>query len=94
MRDQRRRETEMLSQGCISSEYPVLVKPARGGSSIILRDKPPEHLKSLRWAREHNSRAPSGIRGREIECSVIDGRHGAALVPGEIVVHDPDGFYD
>ena len=45
----------------------------------------------------HFPRDKPGRVGREIECSVIDGRHGAApraSLPGEIVVHDPDGFYD
>jgi D-alanine-D-alanine ligase len=82
-------------------EYPLFVKPARGGSSIgISRVTSPEHLETaIEMAREHDSKVliEQGIRGREIECSVIDGRHGAApraSVPGEIVVHDPDGFYD
>ncbi|MDU1524390.1 MAG: D-alanine--D-alanine ligase A, partial [Cutibacterium granulosum] len=38
-----------------------------------------------------------GIAGREIECSVLDGHGGhapRASAPGEIIVHDPEGFYD
>ena len=82
-------------------EYPLFVKPARGGSSIgISKVMSPDRLEAaIEVAREHDNKVliEQGIRGREIECSVLDGHHGAApraSVPGEIVVHDPDGFYD
>ncbi|MDO4412121.1 D-alanine--D-alanine ligase family protein [Cutibacterium sp.] len=81
--------------------YPLFVKPARGGSSIgISKVASPDRLEAaIEMARRHDKKVliEQGIVGREIECSILDGHHGAvprASVPGEIVVHDPDGFYD
>jgi D-alanine-D-alanine ligase len=35
----------------------------------------------------------AAVKGREIECSVLGNDSPVASVPGEIVVHHPDGFY-
>ena len=55
-------------------QYPLFVKPARGGSSIgISRVTSPEGLEAaIETARDHDSKVliEQGIHGREIECSV------------------------
>lgn len=82
-------------------EFPLFVKPARGGSSLgISRVAGPEDLPAaVEEARRHDPKVivEQRVVGREIECSVLAGRHGGApraSLPGEIIVHDPDGFYD
>ncbi|MCI1748424.1 MAG: D-alanine--D-alanine ligase [Acidipropionibacterium sp.] len=82
-------------------EYPLFVKPARGGSSVgISRVASPEGLEAaVEEARRWDPKVivEQGLAGREIECSVLDGHHGEApraSLPGEIIVHDPEGFYD
>ena len=96
-----REDRDAILKAAAHLEYPLFVKPARGGSSIgISRVTNPDGLEAaIEAAREHDSKVliEQGIQGREIECSVLDGRHGAApraSAPGEIVLHDPDGFYD
>lgn len=92
-------------QACIeraaSLRFPVFVKPARGGSSVgISRVTAPEGLAgAVEAARRFDPKVlvEQGLEGREIECSVLEGHGGGeprASVPGEIQVHDPDGFYD
>lgn len=81
--------------------FPLFVKPARGGSSLgISRVERPQDLPgAVEEARRHDPKVvvEQRVVGREIECSVLGGRHGSApraSLPGEIIVHDPDGFYD
>ena len=93
-------------QACIdlvaTLDYPVYVKPARGGSSLgINRVTSPDGLaEAVEIAIEHDPKVvvEQGINGaREIECAVLGGRGGAgprASLPGEIVMHTEDGFYD
>lgn len=91
--------------GCLERiaelEYPLFIKPARGGSSVgISRVASPEGVEAaVEEARRWDPKVivEQGLIGREIECSVLDGHHGQqprASLPGEIIVHDPDGFYD
>ncbi|MSS45256.1 D-alanine--D-alanine ligase [Cutibacterium sp. WCA-380-WT-3A] len=102
VRDHEWREDRKAVFDAISQlEYPLFVKPARGGSSIgISRVTSLGGLEAaIETAREHDSKVlvEQGIRGREIECSVLDGHHGSApraSAPGEIVIHNPDDFYD
>ena len=84
-------------------EYPLYVKPARGGSSVgISRVEAEGALEAaLTLARRHDHKViiEQGIVGaREIECAVLGPRPGGGAVrasrPGEIVVHDVAGFYD
>ncbi|MDN5977886.1 D-alanine--D-alanine ligase family protein [Acidipropionibacterium jensenii] len=92
-------------QGCLDRiqnlRYPLFVKPARGGSSVgISRVASPDGVvEAVEAARRWDPKVivEQGLVGREIECSVLDGHHGEpprASLPGEIIVHDPDGFYD
>lgn len=92
-------------QACLerttSLTYPLFVKPARGGSSVgISRVRSPEELTSaIVEARRFDPKVlvEQGVVGREIECAVLDGRRGGdprPSTPGEILIHDPDGFYD
>lgn len=81
---------------------PVYVKPARAGSSLGISrvDDLADLPAAVAEAERHDPKVlvETGIEGREIECAVLGGRHGArarASLPGEIVVSDAkNGFYD
>ncbi|MGW6129670.1 D-alanine--D-alanine ligase family protein [Cellulomonas sp. NPDC055163] len=81
---------------------PVYVKPARAGSSLGISrvDDLADLPAAVAEAERHDPKVlvETGIVGREIECAVLGGRHGArarASLPGEIVVSDAkNGFYD
>ncbi|MEE8868642.1 MAG: D-alanine--D-alanine ligase family protein [Acidipropionibacterium acidipropionici] len=98
-------EWQADSQACLERlsglTYPLFVKPARGGSSVgITRVAGPEGLvAAIEEARRHDPKVlvEQGLSGREIECSVLGGHNGQpprASLPGEIIVHNPEGFYD
>lgn len=81
--------------------FPVYVKPARGGSSVgITRAATPQEVpaaieEALRW--DPKVIVEEGFVGaREIEVAVLDVLDGAPRVslPGEIVMHTADAFYD
>lgn len=84
-------------------QAPLFVKPARAGSSIgITRVADPTDREALvaavEEARRHDPKVvvEQGIVGREIECAVLDGRHGErprASLCAEIVMGD-GGWYD
>jgi D-alanine-D-alanine ligase len=81
--------------------WPVFVKPARGGSSMgITKVSGPQDLQAaIEFARQHDPKVvvEASIRGREIECGVLEGRDGAparASEIGEIVVVRGHDFYD
>ena len=81
--------------------YPVFVKPARGGSSLgIVRVESPEGLAAaIEEARRFDPKVvvEQGFVGmREIELGVIENPTGPPRVslPGEILMHTPDAFYD
>lgn len=87
--------------------YPLFVKPARGGSSVgISRVTGPDELAAaIEAAREFDPKVviEEGFVGaREIECAVLgpdasQASQGVAprtSLPGEIVVHSDNGFYD
>ena len=80
---------------------PVFVKPARGGSSVGIAkvSDPADLAAAIEDARRYDPKVvvEEGIvGGREIEFAVLGGRGGAPRVslPGEIVMRDPDAFYD
>ncbi|MEP7053942.1 MAG: D-alanine--D-alanine ligase family protein [Actinomycetota bacterium] len=82
-------------------EYPVFVKPARGGSSIgISKVRRREDVSAaIELARNSDPKVivERGLVGREIECAVLGGLHGApadASVPAEIHVGTGFDFYD
>ncbi|WP_280637404.1 D-alanine--D-alanine ligase family protein [Nocardioides sp. W7] len=101
-RDWEQRQAEVVARVAQELRFPVFVKPARGGSSLgITRvDDVSGLVDAIEEARFHDPKVlvEQGIEGREIECSVLGGRRGAApraSVPGEIVVdHDAVDFYD
>jgi len=96
-RDQQRWEAAVAGLG-----YPVFVKPARGGSSLgISRVDDPAGLPAaveLALAYDPKVVIEAGFVGcREIEVAVLQGRDGEpprSSVPGEIVLHRRDMFYD
>ncbi len=83
-------------------EYPVFVKPARGGSSIgITRVTDPADVPvAIDLARRHDPMVivEQGLVGvREVECAVLGGmgaEPATASLPGEIIVHTESKFYD
>ncbi len=81
--------------------YPVFVKPARAGSSVgITRVADPDRLEAaIEAAREHDPKVvvEAAIRGREIECAVLQGRGTnppRTSEVGEIEVVQGHEFYD
>jgi D-alanine-D-alanine ligase len=81
--------------------YPVFVKPCRAGSSVgITKVHAAEDLDdAIETARSHDLRVivEAAIRGREIECGVLEGLDGGApeaSVPAEVIVGGDHEFYD
>lgn len=78
---------------------PVFVKPARQGSSVGVSKVSTEdgYAKALAEGFRHDDKllAEEFVRGREIECAVIEDPDGALFVsrPGEIVPAEAHGFY-
>lgn len=86
-----------------SLQFPVFVKPARGGSSLgISRVTDPAGVReAIEAARAYDPKIviEQGFVGaRELECAVLQDPTlpggSAASVIGEIRVHAKDGFYD
>ncbi|WP_443136846.1 D-alanine--D-alanine ligase family protein [Mesorhizobium sp. ORS 3428] len=78
---------------------PVFIKPARQGSSVGVSKVADEkgYQAALAEGFKHDGKllAEEFIRGREIECSVLEDTEGGLFVsrPGEIVPADSHGFY-
>jgi D-alanine-D-alanine ligase len=78
---------------------PVFVKPARLGSSVGISKAATreEFAAAIAEAFRHDRKilAEEYVRGREIECGVLEGEDGAliASLPGEIVPSNRHGFY-
>ena len=78
---------------------PLFIKPARQGSSVGVSKVSTERDYTVALAEgfKHDSKllAEEFIRGREIECSVLEDTHGGLFVsrPGEIVPAEAHGFY-
>jgi D-alanine-D-alanine ligase len=78
---------------------PVFIKPARQGSSVGVNkvSTAGEYEASLAEGFKHDCKllAEEFIRGREIECSVLEDAAGGLFVsrPGEIVPAESHGFY-
>jgi len=86
---------------CAVLDYPVFVKPARGGSSLGIRrvDDAAGLADAIELARQFDPKVivEQGFTAmREVECGVLVDRHSGATVsvPGEIQVHAPGRFYD
>jgi D-alanine-D-alanine ligase len=78
---------------------PLFIKPARQGSSVGVRkvSGSQEFGPALAEAFRHDRKllAEEFIRGREIECSVLEDTRGGLFVsrPGEIIPAESHGFY-
>ena len=78
---------------------PLFIKPARQGSSVGVRkvSASQEFAGALAEGFQHDRKllAEEFIRGREIECSVLEDTEGGLFVsrPGEIVPAESHGFY-
>jgi D-alanine-D-alanine ligase len=78
---------------------PLFVKPARLGSSVGVSraDSAEEFDAALREAFRHDRKVliEECLRGREVECGVLEGEDGALLtsLPGEIVPTNRHAFY-
>lgn len=92
-----------LAQITAQLRFPLFVKPARGGSSVgIVRITEPAGLAAAIEAAQHYDPKviiEEGITGaREVECAVLGPRAAGGRprtsLPGEIVVHTDDAFYD
>ncbi len=86
---------------CARLAYPLFVKPARAGSSMGITkvDRPDDLEAAVETAREHDPKVvvEQGIRGREIECAVLQGRGTDAprtSQVAEVAVHSNHAFYD
>ncbi|WP_377269249.1 D-alanine--D-alanine ligase family protein [Peterkaempfera sp. SMS 1(5)a] len=80
-------------------QLPVFVKPCRAGSSMgITKVKDLEQLDAaIEEARRHDPKVivEEGLRGREIECGVLEFEDGPrASLPSEIKVDGDFEFYD
>jgi D-alanine-D-alanine ligase len=78
---------------------PLFIKPARQGSSVGVSKvaSEQEYEAALAEGFKHDSKllAEEFIRGREIECAVLEDTQGGLFVsrPGEIVPAESHGFY-
>jgi D-alanine-D-alanine ligase len=78
---------------------PVFVKPARLGSSVGINKAGTrqEFTEAIAEAFRHDHKilVEEYVRGREIECGVLEGEDGSltASLPGEIVPSNRHGFY-
>jgi len=81
--------------------WPLFVKPARGGSSIgtsKAADMTQLH-QAIAAARAYDPKVivEATIEGREIECSVLEGRDGAppdTSLPGQLLIDGGEEFWD
>jgi D-alanine-D-alanine ligase len=81
--------------------WPLFVKPARGGSSIgtsKASDMTQLH-QAIAAARAYDPKVivEAAIEGREIECSVLEGRDGAppdTSLPGQLLIDGGEEFWD
>jgi D-alanine-D-alanine ligase len=81
--------------------WPLFVKPARGGSSIGTSKASDlgELHEAIRGARSYDPKVivEAAIDGREIECSVLEGRDGAppdTSLPGQLRIDGGEEFWD
>ena len=81
--------------------WPLFVKPARGGSSIgtAKASDLAELHEAIRGARAYDPKVivEAAVDGREIECSVLEGRDGAppdTSLPGQLLINGGEEFWD
>ncbi|MFG6491724.1 D-alanine--D-alanine ligase family protein [Microbacterium sp. P03] len=92
--------TADVARRAAAFSFPWFVKPARAGSSVgVSKVHGPEELAAaleIAFAEDDKVLVEEGLRGREIEVGVLEGRGGAsdrASLPGEIVLTTRE-FYD
>jgi D-alanine-D-alanine ligase len=99
-------EWERDKSACLDAvaalDYPLFVKPARGGSSLGITkvDAEPDLVQAIEFARGYDPKVivEQGFVGaRELECGVLGDVAGGppvASAVAEIRMHTPSGFYD
>jgi D-alanine-D-alanine ligase len=96
------RDKNACLEAIASLQYPLFVKPARGGSSLGISrvDDPTQLERAIPVAQAYDPKiiVEQGFVGaRELECGVLDDLDGGspiASVVAEIRVHSKSGFYD
>jgi D-alanine-D-alanine ligase len=77
--------------------YPVFVKPANLGSSVGISKATDKHTlaEAIELAARYDRKiiVEEGLDAREIECAVLGNDEPRASLPGEYVVHDPQGAF-
>jgi D-alanine-D-alanine ligase len=94
-------ERKRVSDAIAELGWPLFVKPARGGSSIgtsRASDMAQLHA-AIRTARAYDPKVivEAAIEGREIECSVLEGRNGGppdTSLPGQLLIDGGEEFWD
>jgi len=94
-------ERKRVSDAIAELGWPLFVKPARGGSSIgtsKASDMTQLHA-AIRAARAYDPKVivEAAIEGREIECSVLEGRDGGppdTSLPGQLLIDGGEEFWD
>jgi D-alanine-D-alanine ligase len=94
-------ERKRVSDAIAELGWPLFVKPARGGSSIgtsRASDMTQLHA-AIRTARAYDPKVivEAAIEGREIECSVLEGRNGGppdTSLPGQLLIDGGEEFWD
>jgi len=94
-------ERKRVSDAIAELGWPLFVKPARGGSSIgtsKASDMTQLHA-AIRAARAYDPKVivEAAIEGREIECSVLEGRNGGppdTSLPGQLLIDGGEEFWD
>jgi D-alanine-D-alanine ligase len=94
-------ERKRLLDAIVELGWPLFVKPARGGSSIgtsKASDLTQLHA-AIRAARAYDPKVivEAAIEGREIECSVLEGRDGGppdTSLPGQLLIEGGEEFWD
>jgi D-alanine-D-alanine ligase len=97
-----RRDPAACLEAVAAMQYPLFVKPARGGSSLGISkvDNPDDLPAAIETAQRHDPKiiVEQGFVGaRELECGVLadlDGGRPQASEVAEIRIHNPSAFYD
>jgi D-alanine-D-alanine ligase len=77
--------------------YPLFVKPVNAGSSVgvsrVAGSAGLEPAVRAALAFDRKVLLERAVDAREIECAVLGNDDPVASIPGEVLVHHPDGFY-
>ena len=94
-------ERKRVADAIAELGWPLFVKPARGGSSIgtsKASDMAQLHA-AIAIARSYDPKVivEAAVEGREIECSVLEGRDGGppdTSLPGQLLIDGGEEFWD